>query len=137
MLTLDGDQLRAARVGEPMTLAIAATDDGIPKRTSLPRLSATGEAPFPTLNIAYGLRVAWFVYRGEGTVTFDPPQIKTYVDPRGNSPWAPGWGPPPIPPDGKWVVHATFSQPGTYVLRSQAHDGGLATEKDVTVVVTK
>ena len=35
------------------------------------------------------------------------------------------------------IVLATFSKPGTYVLRCQAHDGGLSTTEDVTVVVTR
>jgi hypothetical protein len=35
------------------------------------------------------------------------------------------------------VVQATFSEPGTYVLRCIAHDGALATYKDVTFVVTE
>jgi len=39
--------------------------------------------------------------------------------------------------DGKWVVRATFRAPGTYVLRCQAHDGGLSTTGDVTFVVEK
>jgi len=29
----------------------------------------------------------------------------------------------------------TFREPGTYVLRCQAHDGGLAASEDVTFVV--
>jgi hypothetical protein len=42
-----------------------------------------------------------------------------------------------VPPDGKWVVRATFKEPGTYVLRCQAHDGGLSTTSDVTFTVTR
>jgi hypothetical protein len=34
------------------------------------------------------------------------------------------------------VVRAKFSEAGTYVLRCQAHDGGLASTGDVTFVVT-
>ncbi len=41
-----------------------------------------------------------------------------------------------MPDDGTWVVRATFEAPGTYVLRCQAHDGGLATAQDVTVMVS-
>jgi hypothetical protein len=40
-----------------------------------------------------------------------------------------------VPANGKWTVHATFNTPGTYVLRGQAHDGGLATSKDLTFSV--
>ena len=40
------------------------------------------------------------------------------------------------PPDGRWVATATFAEPGDYVLRAMAHDGGLATAADVAVTVT-
>ena len=91
-----------------------------------------------TPNSASGLRVAWIVYRGPGDVTFDPPQFKVWEDhrPGANSPWAPGWKPPEPPPDDLWEVQATFSEPGQYVLRSLAHDGGLDTHRDITVSVT-
>jgi len=78
------------------------------------------------------------VYRGAGSkVTFDPPQFEAWEDYRDgrNSPYSEGWEPPPVPADGKWAVRATFSEPGTYVLRCLAHDGGLSTAEDVTVVV--
>ena len=51
--------------------------------------------------------------------------------------WAPIWVPPDMPADGKVTVHATFSQPGTYVLRSLADDGALTGYDEVTVTVTK
>ena len=91
-----------------------------------------------TVDSATGLRLSWFVYRGKGTVVFDPVQVKVWEDTRdnANSPWSYGWRTPPVPPDGKWVARATFREPGTYVLRCQAHDGGLATTGDVTFVVT-
>jgi hypothetical protein len=38
--------------------------------------------------------------------------------------------------DGKSVVKATFTQPGTYVIRAFAHDGLLRTAKDVTITVS-
>jgi len=78
------------------------------------------------------------VYRGAGQVSFDPPQIKTWEDTRegANSPWAPRWSPPPLPPDGRILVDVTFQQPGTYVLRCLADDGGLWDDGDVTVTVT-
>ncbi len=53
------------------------------------------------------------------------------------SPYGPkGWVPPPVPPDGKWVVEATFEEPETYVLRCLASDGALGTDEDVTVTVS-
>ena len=83
--------------------------------------------------------MSWFVYRGDGDdVTFSPQQISVWEDIRdgANSPWSSGWGAPPAPPDGKWKASATFSTPGTYVIRTWADDGGLMTYEDVTVVVT-
>ena len=70
-------------------------------------------------------------------MTFDPPQTKVWEDTRegGDSPWSPGWERPEPPADGRWVVQAAFAEPGTYVLRCLAHDGGLATSADVTVIV--
>jgi hypothetical protein len=41
-----------------------------------------------------------------------------------------------MPKDGKVVVHATFSDPGTYTLRGVADDGGLTGYDDVVVTVT-
>jgi hypothetical protein len=40
-----------------------------------------------------------------------------------------------MPADGRLTVQATFSEPGTYVLRSLADDGALAGYDEVTVVV--
>jgi hypothetical protein len=84
-----------------------------------------------------GLHLSWFVYRGSGDVKFDPEQVKPWEDTRAgaNSPWAPLWTPPEMPADGKVVVHATFSEPGTYVLRGLADDGALFGGDDVTVTV--
>ena len=87
-----------------------------------------------------GLRVAWFVYRGDGThVTFDPPQFKIHPDYRdnSNSPWAPGWEAPELPADATFPVTVTFSEPGAYVIRVMATDGGLTDHRDVTVAVRR
>jgi len=98
--------------------------------------------------VAKGLRLAWFLYRNppemavavaptsSSVVKFDPPQFKVWEDQRGGSPWAPSWVNPPIPAGNKWVVQATFLQPGTYVLRCQASDGLWNTNENVTFVVT-
>lgn len=85
-----------------------------------------------------GLHLSWFVYRGAGRVMFDPPQIKVWEDTRAgaNSPWAPVWGTPDMPADGRITVRATFDEPGTYVLRGLADDGALLGSEDVTVTVT-
>ena len=86
-----------------------------------------------------GLHVSWFVYRGAGKVTFDPPQTKTWEDTRAgaNSPWAALWTPPPQPEDRRWKAQVTFAEPGTYVLRALADDGALLDSQDITVTVTR
>jgi hypothetical protein len=158
VLTLEGETLRSIKVGQPLMLIAAVNDDGVPRprRQSGQNVVAspsaasaqptTSSSPTPsyapprnvTVNSAVGLRVSWYVYRGRGKVSFDPPQIKVWEDTRegANSPWAPRWMPPPLPPDGRIMVHATFAEPGTYVLRCLADDGGLWDDEDVTVTVT-
>jgi hypothetical protein len=124
-------------VGESVAFAAVATDDGKPNRKDMPALLG-GNYSLP--QSANGLRLSFFVYRGIGTaVTFDPPQTKTWEDTRdgGGSPWSAGFKTPPVPEGNKWQAHATFSEPGTYVIRALAHDGGLYATQDVTVVVTK
>ena len=133
-LKIDGEKSSIIKPGQSVALTALARDDGLPRPRGLGAvnpLSAMGAA----VSSATGLRLAWFVYRGAGQVTFDPPQFKVNMDTRGGSPWSPGWVTPPLPADGKWVVRATFSEPGTYVLRCLAHDGALATFEDVTIVV--
>ena len=92
-----------------------------------------------TVGNSTGLHLSWFVYRGAGNVTFSPAQIKVWEDTRAgaNSPWAPRWIAPAIPSDGKLTTDVTFDEPGTYVLRGRADDGGLWTDEDVTVTVTR
>ena len=136
VLAVEGPATRTAKVGEVVTLSATAGDDKIPRPRPMPPLNP-GIASRFTVDSATGLRLSWFVYRGKGKVSFDPTQTKVWEDTRdnANSPWSYGWRTPPVPTDGRWVVRATFSEPGTYVLRCQAHDGGLATTRDVTIVV--
>jgi hypothetical protein len=84
-----------------------------------------------------GLHLSWFVYRGAGAVTFTPVQIKAWEDTRAgaNSPWAPLWFAPPLPPDGRLTTEVVFKEPGTYVLRALADDGALTAGENVTVSV--
>jgi hypothetical protein len=86
-----------------------------------------------------GLHLSWFVYRGQGKVTFSTAQIKSWEDTRAgaNSPWSPLWFAPPLPAGGRVVTEVTFDEPGTYVLRALADDGGLTTGGSVTVTVTR
>ena len=139
VLTVHGEKTRKASVGQPVTLtAVAHDEDGLP--TPRPMRPVDPARPTSLTPIAArGLRLSWFVYRGAVPVTFDPVQAKVWEDTRANSnsPWGAGWETPDPPPDNKWVVQATFSEPGTYVLRCIAHDGGLGTYEDVTFVVTE
>jgi len=146
-ITLVGPQSLTATVGKPLTLTAIVTDDGVPR----PRGSGGGrgrggegvEVRPPsriTVGKSLGLHLSWFVYRGAGaSVAFEPRQIKTWEDTRegANSPWAPRWIAPAVPPEGKYVVAATFDQPGTYVLRARADDGALTSDEDVTVTVSR
>ena len=93
-----------------------------------------------------GFRMGCFLYRGDPTaevssredvgqaslVAFDPPQEKMWEDTRGGSSFAPGYALPPLPKDNTWHINTSFSKPGTYVVRCQAHDGLIATNQDVT-----
>jgi hypothetical protein len=135
VVTLEGEWMRRARVGEAVTLSAVATDDGKPGNRAM--AAAIGQSHFVP-NSATGLRLSWIQYRGPSALELDPPQTKVWEDRRdgGNSPWSAGWRTPPVPPENRWVVRATFDEPGTYVLRALAHDGGLIDYEDVTIVVT-
>jgi hypothetical protein len=156
-LAIEGAGARTARVGEAVELVVVASDDGIPPpRDQRPVseqafLIVRGDAAAPkdfdlrwlpplqvTVGSATGLRLSWYVYRGGGRVEFDPLQTKVWEDTRtgANSPWAPLWKVPPVPPGGRWVTRVTFREPGDYVLRCLASDGALDTAGDVTVTVT-
>ena len=159
IISLEGDTSRSVRVGQPLSLVAVVTDDGIPKprfrgRTNEERAAdqarargdeARGRNPLMipptriTVGKVVGLHLSWFVYRGAGKVTIEPPQIKVWEDTRtgANSPWAPFWTLPPLPADGKWAAQATFAEPGVYVLRARADDGALAADEDVTVTVSR
>jgi hypothetical protein len=123
----------------PNTLALTATvtDDGLPVPRKTPRRAAVGQETPPALkpdpdqpeillNVpqvargrgrggVQGLVVTWTVWRGPANVTFDPATAEVK--------------------GGKAVVAATFTKPGTYVLRGSANDGELHVEKDVIVTV--
>jgi hypothetical protein len=156
-IKIDGPKTRSVRVREPLPLVAWVTDDGVPKPRGLGldqttqavrRAEAEGRrgvnpAFIPprqsTVGKRVGLHLAWFVYRGAGKVTLDPPQVKVWEDTRtgANSPWAPLWVPPALPKDGKWVAQATFDEPGTYVLCARADDGALLADEELTVTVAR
>ncbi len=135
-LAVEGSRTLTAKVSQPVTLRAMATDDGKLAPRSVPSF-LLGEGHYAPVAAA-GLRLQWFKYRGPGRVDFDPPQAKVWEDTRdgSSSPWSVGWKTPPVPAGNRWVVTATFRQPGTYVLRALAHDGGLMDYDDVTVTVT-
>lgn len=151
---VEGTTQLTAKVGEVVTLVAIATDDGLPKPaasgrddddgpvaggTRRQRIGVTGTVGAATGRTqAKGLRFAWYLYRGTAAVKFDPPQFKVWEDTRSfmDSPFSPGWVTPPIPPGNRWVTRATFSQPGTYVIRAWADDSYLKAYQNVTVTVT-
>jgi hypothetical protein len=151
-----GDEIRTAKVGEPIILTTSVTDDGIP--TSCPRGvsitgGCTGGAPSEsflkarmmrpptriTVGKTNGLFLSWNIYRGDGNVSIDPPLPKPWEDTRtsANSPWGALWLPPEIPENGIYKVTATFDKAGTYTLWARADDGGLYHDDYVTVNVTE
>jgi hypothetical protein len=137
VLAVKSGRTVTARVGEPLAIAAHATDDGKPNRRNMP-LRLGGNYMLP--QSGNGLRLSFFVYRGDGrTVTFDPSQAKTWEDTRdgGGSPWSAGWVTPPIPDGNLWQARATFAEPGQYVIRALAHDGGLYSYEDVAVTVAR
>ncbi len=160
-ITLEGERRRETIVGQPVTVSVIVEDDSLLRafRQGPPDPPETAEDSarvdsianaFPsfsgrqlrppsrvTVQKVNGLFMSWFVYRGEGEVRFDPPQVKVWEDTRtgANSPWAPLWRPPDLPEDGRWTVTVIFSRPGTYILRGRADDGGLFSDEEITVVV--
>jgi hypothetical protein len=145
VLTVQGDPVRTARVGEELTLRVHVADDGLPRsrvrstRTESQLNRSMLRAPSkPTVTKINALYVSWNIYRGEGGVSFDPPQTKVWEDTRAaaNSPWGSLWLPPEIPEDGMIEVSAVFDEPGTYVLWARADDGGLYDDGYITVNVS-
>ena len=137
VLAIDGSKNITAKAGVPVTLAATATDDGKPNKRNMPN-ALGGNYILP--QSANGLRLSFFVYRGAGAaVTFDPPQTEVWEDTRdgGRSPWSAGFIVPPIPDGNKWTARVTFAEPGNYVIRVLAHDGGLFTSQDITVNVAR
>ena len=165
VVTVQGDSIRTAAVGEALDLRAQIADDGLPKPTDLVEetrrfveLTEGGSlaAAFitaetiqkrrlitPPINVTVnkvnGLFYSWNKWRGPGDVTFDPPQVKVWEDTRtsANSPWGALWLAPPIPEDNLYEVNAMFSEPGEYILWGRADDGGLYHDAWVTVNVSE
>ncbi len=124
------DPIARPRAGTPVTISASVTDDGIPVLSQKPKAPrpldpSLGGAPPSPVNVPLPLRprpvqnalsVLWQVYRGPAHVTFEPEGYVKVVD-------------------GKVEVKATFSKPGTYMIRAFGHDTLLRAPTDVTVVV--
>ena len=137
VIRIEGDRSRRMRVGEPLALVAVASDDGVPKPRRRRPSNPWRHPVQVTVGGVTGLRVSWYVYRSDGPVSFDPPQVKVWEDTRAgaNSPWSPGWITHDPPPDGGWGTEVVFDEPGTYVLRCLASDGAIGSAEDVTVTV--
>ena len=85
-----------ASVGQPLELTIWATDDG---RGAGSVAGARGNAQ---------VTLMWFKHQGPGDVTFSAPS------------------PRPAPDDGRASTTATFSRPGSYILRVRANDSSVS-----------
>jgi hypothetical protein len=106
--SMTGSPAQTVKLGEPLTLSVTATDDGLPK-----------PLPDPTGRRQQGVRIRWIVYRAPGQVRFDPEIMSNRVY-------------------GKRVTldtKVTFSRPGAYLLRAIASDGQLFSTYDVNVTV--
>jgi hypothetical protein len=144
-LKVEGEQRRTVKVGEPLPLAVVATDpDNIPARRGRGAAATPAVVYRPpqtsVMSSPAGLRFSWLVYRGPAAkVTFAPEQMKTWTDSRAyaNSPWSPPYILPDVPAGNRWTATATFAEPGTYVLRGVASDGSLFAYDNVTVTVTR
>jgi hypothetical protein len=124
------DPIGRPHAGAPVTITASVTDDGIPALNAKPRPqrqlepSLSGAPPSPVnvplpprpRPVQNALSVLWQVYRGPAHVTFDPEGYVKVVD-------------------GKVEVKATFSKPGTYMIRAFGHDTLLRAPTDVTVTV--
>ena len=140
-IELVGERERTVEVDDTLSLVVRISDDGIPEARAVggtkdPRVDvdATGRPLFGAGRFgrrnAMGLRVAWIRWSGPGKVTFDPWYMEGIDD------HMPGWAPPPLPPDGEVVTSASFSAPGSYVIRAMADDGYFFTPVDVAVTVS-
>jgi hypothetical protein len=144
--TLIIDVPATAGLRNPVNLNARVIDDGLPSATGRTRGNVGGaetplalqkspneiEAPVNVPQVSSGGRgnrnaltgagdgpwVTWRVWRGPAGVSFSP-----------------GAGNNVQVTDQTAVVAATFTQPGTYVLRARASDGWLFDLKDVTVTV--
>ena len=123
---VEGSPAQTITLPSPLTLKVAAIDDGLPKpprRTPNAATATPDAAPAnPDVNArrrrAEGLRIRWIQYRGPGKATFDPVNVPAV------------YGKPV-----DLTTKVSFSAPGTYLLRAIASDGQLESIHEVTVTV--
>jgi hypothetical protein len=94
-------------VGQPVTLTVEVTDDGLPKIRPDRRVNTVtdGRPGGTTPNTPAVLNVRWSKYRGPGTAKFS--SRTTLVK------------------DGVATTTAVFSEPGTYIVNALADDGSV------------
>jgi hypothetical protein len=134
------EPVRAVTLPASLTLTAGVTDDGLPKprgrgkpavgQETPPTLQGNPPAPVNVPQVAgrgrgagaatrrgpiEGVSVSWLVWRGPAGVEFQPDSV--------------------LVKDGKAVVTATFTQPGSYVLRARATDGMLTSQQDIRLTV--
>jgi len=127
--TISVSPVTGAGIGSPVTLTATVSDDGLPKpRVVVERKEVAGKKA--QTNSAGGGRggrrgvtVSWIEYRGPSKMTFDNTQPIQVAQP----------GVPVT--NGKAVTTASFTVPGTYVLRATVNDGQLSQEADLTLTV--
>jgi hypothetical protein len=107
--------LAKTTMGTPVTLTASATDDGLPKPY---RRAPSNPDRDAQPKRAKGVQIKWIEYRGPGKVIFHPGASEVIYGETVN-----------------FTTSATFSAPGTYVLRAIADDSQLFTSSDVTVTV--
>jgi hypothetical protein len=106
-----------AKVGEALTLAAWATDDN----RSAGSVAGAGRGSVP-------VALAWFVHQGPGEVTFGTPAARVAASRPDSAGVAGGRGGggrgAALPPlfVGSAATTATFSAPGSYILRVRAND---------------
>ena len=132
-ISLEGSDTVATSVNEPVTLAVTASDDGLPgpsrspdRNPNRPVAEQPGQTPTSAIRqdmvnafvaAETGLAVTWLHYRGPGTVTVEPMHVQ--LDKTG----------------GRAETRVHFDQPGTYVIRGVANDQIFTAPVNVTVTV--
>jgi hypothetical protein len=106
--SMTGSPAQTVRLGQPVTLTVTATDDGLPK-----------PLPDPSGRRQQGVRIRWIVYRAPGQVRLDPEIMNNRI-----------YGKPAT-----LETKVTFSRPGSYRVRAIASDGQLFSTYDVDVTV--